>query len=48
MRYFLFLVFCFYLNGCSINEKNASIISVETLHNDTLTLDTHIDIPLTS
>jgi membrane dipeptidase len=47
MRYFLFLVFCFYLNGCSINEKNASIISVETLHNDTLTLDTHIDIPLT-
>lgn len=47
MRYFLFLVFCSYLNGCSINENNASIISVEILHNDTLTLDTHIDIPLT-
>ena len=47
MRYFLFFVFCFYLNGCNINEKNDSIISIEILHNDTLTLDTHIDIPLT-
>jgi len=47
MRYFLFFVFCFYLNGCNINKKNDSIISIEILHNDTLTLDTHIDIPLT-
>ena len=47
MKYFLFFVFCFYLNGCNTNKENISSSSVEILHDDILTLDTHIDIPLT-
>ena len=47
MKYFIFFIFCFYSSGCSINENKISLSSAEILHDDILTLDTHIDIPLT-